>query len=241
MNRSDLEQLFSLQGVDERLQILRQKLAELNETSGAKALAETLKLARLNQKALSVQLQEATQLRDELEEKSKALLTKARNIQAKERSGAISHRDLVTSETEISHLEAQRSELEDQELGVLSRLEDLESEIGKIGEEISEIERVLTDRKSNNELVAAEMQSEIGSLELQRSLEVSKIPIKLLQIYDGIHSRVGSQTIARIEHSNCGGCRLKLSSVEIDKVKRELAQEFLLPPTCEQCGRILFI
>ncbi|TAN20247.1 MAG: hypothetical protein EPN30_10815 [Actinomycetota bacterium] len=241
MNRLALEQLFKLQEVDTRLHELRTKLASLVETSGQKAVAGDVRALLQSQKVMNSKMETLVSRRDELDEHSRALMAKVKNIRAKEMSGAISHRDFASTEAEISHLEAQRAELDDAEFEVFSQIELLESQTQDLEQSLSQKNTQLSELKQMNSGVANGLNAEIASLEDRRSELLGLIDVDLEKIYEEIHARVGSMTIARVENGNCQGCRLKLSSVEIEGVKRTLAHEFSRPPTCEQCGRILFI
>ncbi len=241
MDRFALERLFSLQDVDTTLHELRSKLGSLAEASGERAVAVEVRSLLQNQKVMNAKMEALVSRRDELDEHSRTLVTKVKNMRAKEMSGAISHRDFASTEAEISHLETQRAELDDAEFEVFSEIEILQSQIQDVQQNLSQKNIKLSELKDMNAGIAGGLNADIASLEEQRSELVGVIDAGLEKIYEDIHARLGSMTVSRIENGNCQGCRLKLSSVEIEGVKRTLASEFSHPPTCEQCGRILFI
>lgn len=236
-----MDQLFALQDVDAGLWERSHKLSILEESSGARAAADVVKLLRMDLKSMNSRIATLVVRRDELDGRSRDLMAKVKNIKAKEMSGAISHRDFATTEAEISHLETQRSELEDAEFEVLSEIEQIEFQIQEVQQKLLVRDAELSELKAANANVVAVIKNEVADLEGKRSELTGVIDGSLLKTYDGIRLRVGSMTLARIENSNCQGCRLKLSSVEIESVKRVLAGEFSRPPTCEQCGRMLYI
>ncbi len=241
MEKSELEQLFAVQEVDARLRELRHRLVNLAETSGAKSLAEDLKSLKLSHNSMRVSMESLAKRRDDLEDRSRILMGKVKNIKAKEMSGAISHRDIATTEAEISHLESQRSELEDAEFEVLSEIELLEPQMLDLESRIAERDAELSKLKEQNLDIASGLNGEIIDMDGKRSGLVGGIDAALLKIYDDIYARVASLAVAKVENGNCQGCRLKLSSVEIENVRRALSGDFSRPPTCEQCGRILYV
>ncbi len=241
MEKSELEQLFAVQEVDARLRELRHRLANLAETSGAKSLAEDLRLLQLSRNRMKASMESLGKRRDELEDRSRILMGKVKNIKAKEMSGAISHRDIATTEAEISHLETQRSELEDAEFEVLSEIEHLEPQLLDLESRIAERDIELSKLNGQNLDITNGVNGEITEMDGKRIAIVGGIDAALLKIYDDIYARVDSLAVAKVENGNCQGCRLKLSSVEIENVRRTLSGDFSRPPTCEQCGRILYL
>lgn len=241
MNKSSLEQLASVQEVDIKLSHQRQSLEQLNETSGINAIVRQVKVLKTSLSELQTRLRSVQHERDELDEVSSRLMAKVKRMRAQEKSGAISHRDIATTEAEISHLESQRSDLEDKELEVLSEIELVEGEIASLKVSLADKEGELSGLRIIVEKSSEELSSNISELNRKRLELVEGIDPALLKIYESIHGRVGSVALAKVENSSCQGCRLKMSAVEVEGVKKVLQGEFSRPPTCEQCGRILYI
>ena len=241
MNKSEVEKLFAVQDLDFRLQAIKRRLAGFDESSGAKAIADELRSLKLALKELNANLDGLVKRRDELEERSRSLMAKVKNIKAKEMSGAISHRDLATTEGEISNLELQRSDLEDQEMEVLTEIEELESPVLEVKARIAEREGELSRLRKENSEITEDLGIQIAELDTLRSELCKSIDPALLKMYTDVYARVGSVALAKVENGSCQGCRLRLSALEIENVKRLLSGEFSRPPTCEQCGRILYM
>lgn len=240
MEKSDVEKLFALQEIDDKLRELEHKMNRLDDVSGAKALADELKSLQSTLKEIDARIDTLARRRDELDERSRSLMTKVKSMKAKETSGAISHRDIASTELEISNLESQRSDLEDEELEILSEIEGLEPEMEETQRRISGKIGELEGIREQNATVLADLGTQRSEMDAKR-LELSQsVDPVLLKLYGDIYARVGTMALARVENGNCQGCRLKLSAVEIESVKRSLLGEFTRPPTCEQCGRILY-
>lgn len=241
VDKSELEKLFALQDIDSKLTELKRKMSTLEESSGAKDVAAAVRARKLQLGEIDSQMQGLLRRRDELEDRSKSLIAKVKSMKAMELRGAISHRDIASTEAEISSLESQRSELEDQELEVLAKIEDLEQQESDLKLQVSDEEALLARIRNKNSHVASEFGAEISEMSAQRAVYSGSVDQHLLRIYDDLHARVGSMTLAKVENGNCQGCHLRLSSAEIDGVKKALSGDFTRPPTCEQCGRILYI
>lgn len=241
MNKNSLEQLAKVQEVDTKLSHQRHALDQLRETSGVNAAMGDLKILKTSLSDIQTKLRSALHERDELEESSSRLMAKVKKMREQEKSGAISHRDLATTEAEIAHLESQRSDLEDRELVALADIELVEGELAALRTNLADKEAQLSGLNAIVSKSSEELRSDISVLDGQRLELVRGMDPALLTIYETIYGRVGSLALAKIENSSCQGCRLKMAAVEVEKVKKTLLEEFSRPPTCEQCGRILYI
>jgi uncharacterized protein len=47
---------------------------------------------------------------------------------------------------------------------------------------------------------------------------------------------LGGIAVARLVGTNCGGCHLTLSAVELDRIRHEPGDAVVI---CEECGRLL--
>lgn len=241
MDRSSLEDLFAVQDLDTKMRDCRLSLERLNATSGAAELQSSLRALEDERVGLAKSLEGLSQERDLLEASTSSLMAKVKKMKSQESSGAISHRDLQSAETEIVSLEGQRSELEDRELEILSKVEDTEDKLRRIEAVLLERKLQMNALRKANSGVAHEIQSQIDAWIQLRREAAEKVDPKLLKAYESIFAKLGTKAIARIENSVCEGCRMKLSALEVESVRKTLSNEFSVPPTCEQCGRILYV
>ena len=73
----------------------------------------------------------------------------------------------------------------------------------------------------------------VGLTEKRASLSAGIEP-EAVQFYTGLRERKGT-AVARVEQGICRGCRISLSSAELQRVKSGALIE------CTSCGRILFL
>ena len=59
---------------------------------------------------------------------------------------------------------------------------------------------------------------------------------ELLERYEQLRHDLGGIAVARLVGTNCGGCHLTLSAVELDRIRHEPGDAVVL---CEECGRLL--
>ncbi len=62
------------------------------------------------------------------------------------------------------------------------------------------------------------------------------IDAELLARYEQLRHELGGIAVARLVGTNCGGCHLTLSAVELDRIRHEPGDAVVL---CEECGRLL--
>ena len=95
--------------------------------------------------------------------------------------------------------------------------------------EVSRLDGVVAEAES---AIVAELATETEA----RAAAVDGIPADLLAEYEQLRTRPGGVAVARLTGTQCGGCHLTLSAVEVARLRK-------LPPDalahCEECGRLL--
>jgi predicted nucleic acid-binding Zn-ribbon protein len=143
-------------------------------------------------------------------------------------------KELANLQQEASGLKARRSGLEDRTLeemeqaeaaaaraaGTNIRLEKLEAEWqaeqGQLKSEIEERKKQLTELREKRASLSAGIEQEA------------------IEFYTELRKRKGT-AVARVEQGICRGCRISLSSAELQRVRSGALIE------CTSCGRILFL
>jgi uncharacterized protein len=82
----------------------------------------------------------------------------------------------------------------------------------------------------------AEIDRELGEVAARRNAIAGELDPSLLERYEQLRHDLGGIAVARLVGSNCGGCHLTLSAVELDRIRHEPADTVVL---CEECGRLL--
>jgi hypothetical protein len=62
------------------------------------------------------------------------------------------------------------------------------------------------------------------------------IPDELLALYDKVRAQSGGLGAAPLRHGQCGGCRVQLSTVDLNEIRHAAPDEVI---RCEECRRIL--
>ncbi len=151
--------------------------------------------------------------------------------------GTVSNvRELQAMGDEVRALQRRVSSLEDSELDVMERLEPVESTVGDLRARRSAAEDQAEGLRRALTVAEAEIDVEAERVAAERAEAVVGLPDSLVAEYDGLRHRLGGIGVARLVNGQCGGCHLRLSAVELDRVRRQSPDDMV---HCEECGRLL--
>lgn len=234
---SRFDGLLTVQDLDTAIDQLRHRRTNLPERSELKAL-------EADAQALRTDLVAAIAARDEVSAREAAFekdiaTSEARIAEIDKRmySGEVSSsKDLQAMATEIEHLKARVSGLEDSALEALDEREPLDAAVASLEARAAGMvelgKRLLAAITEAEAAIDAELATEVE----RRTAAAAAVPDDLLAEYERLRGRLGGIGVAKLEHGTCSGCRMKLPATELDRVKHQ-------PPDalvhCEQCGRIL--
>ena len=151
-------------------------------------------------------------------------------------SGQGTAKDLQALQHEIESLARRQGELEDVELEVMERSEQLSAKVATLEERRTELASRLERLEVERDEELAKLESEAGTVAAGRPDVAAGVGDDLLALYEKIRSTSGGVGAAPLRHRRCGGCRLELNPVEIDRI-RSAAQDEVL--RCEECRRIM--
>jgi uncharacterized protein len=229
--------LLAVQDLDTAIDQLRHRRANLPERGELKAL-------EADATTLRAELEAAIAARDEVSAREAGFekdiaTSEARIAEIDKRmySGEVSSsKDLQAMATEIEHLKARVSGLEDSALEALEEREPLDAAVKALEERAAGM--VELGKRLQAAIAEAEssIDAELATETAQRSAAAADVPDDLLAEYERLRGRLGGIGVAKLEHGTCMGCRMKLPATELDRVKHQ-------PPDalvhCDQCGRIL--
>lgn len=172
-----------------------------------------------------------------LDDEVAMLDAKRGDIETKLYDGSVTAtKDLLAMQEESKHLLERKSSLEDAELEIMERIEELQLVLdaaqGEIDDHEAEIDR-LSDELEEALAILAE---EADSVTAERERVATAVPSDLLQAYDSLRAGQGGVVVARLEGGACQACHLDLSSVTLDKIGKMPADAIV---HCDQCGALL--
>jgi predicted nucleic acid-binding Zn-ribbon protein len=137
---------------------------------------------------------------------------------------------------EIETLHKRISDLEDDELDVMERLEDAQRRLDALGLELAEIERATGDRTIARDTAASAIAEQRAKARSQRDVLAGDIPADLLTLYDRLRGQLGGVGVGALHQKRCGGCRLEVGAADLARIAAAPSDEVL---RCEECNRIL--
>ncbi len=138
-------------------------------------------------------------------------------------------------EHEISVVQKEIRDLEDQELTLMEEMEQLRKLISDREKDSKQEEsRVREDQGKLNQRLQG-IQNEIHDLQIDRQALAKDIDKSWLGKYERIFKKTGDFAVVRIENNACGGCHMNLPPHLIHEAKRNLS-----PTQCSFCSRILY-
>ena len=145
-------------------------------------------------------------------------------------------RELQALEADIASLKKHRNELEDSELELLLEREPLDTQIATAEAEIAALvsHQVVLVKQAEEE--RASLRSTAASVFAERGAFAAQIHSSVLETYENVRKSNKGVGAAKLEHGTCMGCRMKLSAVDLDRL-RQLPTNVVAQ--CEECGSIL--
>jgi predicted nucleic acid-binding Zn-ribbon protein len=227
--------LLALQETDtsiDRLSARQRVLESGDELTDARAEADA---AERDLGELGLQLDTIGRDQSKLEHEIDSLSQKAAAEQKRLYDGSVVNaKELTSLQHEIDNLHRRRSDREDEMLGLMEVLEELESRAAEARAR-SEGLRARVDAVASaaaEDLATA--RTDLERLTAERAAIASEIDPEVLELYDDLrHQKKGVGAAALID-GVCQGCHEQLSAMELDKLKHAEGVA-----RCEYCRRIL--
>jgi uncharacterized protein len=232
---ADLERVLVVQAHDTAVDQLRHRQANLPQRAELDATAD--QLARLEATITDLDGRRAAlaESQQRFEDEVSALDAKAAQVSRALSIGTVP-RELQALQEELNGMQRRKRLVEDHIIEVMEESEPLDTEHARL-----EAERTGLDQRAVAliaEIAEAEatIEADLASESAAREVEASQLPEALRDEYERLRSRLGGIGAARLTGGVCGGCRLSLSAVEVDRI-RHLSGDQLVH--CEECGRLL--
>jgi predicted nucleic acid-binding Zn-ribbon protein len=133
-------------------------------------------------------------------------------------------------------LARRQSELEDVELEVMERLEDVQNRLTALRTEYADVEKAAADLRMRRDDTVADIGKDREFVQRQRADQARELPEDLAKLYEKLRADNGGVGAARLHQGRCEGCRLELNATEISKARAAEPDAVL---RCEECRRIL--
>ncbi|MDQ2851731.1 MAG: C4-type zinc ribbon domain-containing protein [Actinomycetota bacterium] len=161
---------------------------------------------------------------------------RATRNQARLDAGTGSPKDLQALQHELEALSRRQGELEDIELEIMERAEDLRAVEGRREQQAAQHDATLAELVAQRDAELTELNSERERILAERSNISAGVGQDLLDLYLRIREQRGGIAAAALGQRRCGGCGLELDQSELARIRGAVEDEVLRH---DECGRIL--
>ncbi len=229
------QELLRLQSLDTRLQQLAHRLRSLPQTAPLAELAARDTAVRGRRSEALGSLEDARAELARLE--SDVAVVEARSSRDSDRlQHTSSVKDVAALEAELTALAKRRSDLEDQELVVMERVETAEALVAGIEAEREQIAAETAELEAERAAAAAAIEVERQAVERDRAVIAQGVPEALLALYEQRRTRGGGVGASLLSQRTCSGCTMTLTGSDHETVRRAASDDVLF---CPECDRIL--
>jgi predicted nucleic acid-binding Zn-ribbon protein len=233
----DQQRLLEVQALDARLDLLGYRRRTLPEHAELDKLDRELAEVRDRIVAAETERSDLERARDKADADVEQVRQRARRDQQRLDTGQVSSpRELQSLQSEIASLARRQSDLEDTELEVLQRLEDVDKHhVGLLTRRAElGVERDATAARRDASLrdIDAELADKTG----QRADLVAQVDTALVDLYEKIRASSNGVGAAALLRRRCTGCQLELNATDLSRFRAAAPDEVL---RCEECRRIL--
>lgn len=232
----DQERLLALQQID--IDLL--KIAHKIKNSPLNSNLESLNRNLIDSKNLLIAAEtEKSDIQHELSRSEIDVEQVVSRIEKDEKrlaSGTGTPKELEQIQHELGTLAKRRSELEEVELEIMVRVDDVSKRITDLQKQLASFEAELARVQSELEIEVRSLDSAKQSSLIAREALAPQIEKELLALYEKIRSSSDGLGAAQLVGDSCGGCHLKLNAAEMEKIKSLSDDEVV---RCEECRRIL--
>jgi predicted nucleic acid-binding Zn-ribbon protein len=145
-------------------------------------------------------------------------------------------KDLERMQHELESLERRISSLEDDELEVMEKIEEAQTELRQYEAMVAETDERLAALAATRDEKLATIDEQLQQVAADRGPAAAGLPDDLVALYVRLREQKGGVGAAALRARECGGCRLSLDSVELSRIKGLPEDEVV---RCEECSRIL--
>ena len=143
-------------------------------------------------------------------------------------------KELANLQQEASGMKTRRSGLEDRALEVMEEAEAAAARAAGIASRLEKLEAEWQAEQGQLKSGIEERKKQLAGLKEKRTSLSAGIEQQAIEFYTELRKRKGT-AVARVEQGICLGCRISLSSAEMQRVRSGALIE------CTSCGRILFL
>jgi uncharacterized protein len=152
-------------------------------------------------------------------------------------AGQVSNaRELESLQSEVASLRRRQSDLEEGVLELMEKREAAQALRDGAAAEAGTVAAATASVTARSDAAVGEIGELEAKAQTARASVVASLPDDLLALYDRIRAQSGGLGAAPLRRGQCLGCRVQLSTVDLNEVRAAAPDEVV---RCEECRRIL--
>lgn len=224
--------LYQLQEIEFEIESKEQALAQCLSQLGESRAAAQL---RAKQEKEQQHLEELRRQQHSAEWEIEDLGTKLAAAKETLYSGRIrSPKELASLQNEVDGLEVRRDQLEERTLETMEQVELATDNLTAISNELGASESEWRSQQQRLSAEIEQLKDLLSELEGKRQQMLAGIDSQTIDFYNQLKKQKG-WAVAKVEQGTCRGCRITLSTAELQRARGEQLVE------CNSCRRILFL
>ncbi len=234
---ASLDQLLVLQEHDTAVDQLHHRRATLPERTELEGLRRELGTIETELATTQADRDEVARSQKRLEDEVATVEEKVASVHQTLYGGSVtSPRELQALQEDEASLKRHQSAVEDKVIEQMELAVPLDERLAALVDRRrhldAEVDRVAVAMGDAEAAVDLELESVTAA----RASVAATVDPDLLARYETLRHELGGIAVARLVGTNCGGCHLTLSAVELDRIRHEPGDAIVL---CEECGRLL--
>ena len=232
---TDQWRLLDVQALDTRLSQIAHRRRTLPEHAELAALQQ--RAAALRDELVGAQTVASDIARELAKAEADVELVRQRSArdQARLQSGTGGHKELESLQHEVATLARRQSVLEDIELEIMERHEEVSAAVERLSAESAGLQGEIDAMTGRRDAAIAALDAEAESLARERVGLVAGMDPKLLALYEKIRAG-GGVAAAKLWQRRCEGCRMELNPQDLQRIRAAADDDVV---RCEECGGIL--
>ena len=231
----DQHKVLAIAEIDLKIATLNQKIKTLPETVHHKELTIQFETTRDLRIAAETELSDLSGEINRAENDVEQVAKRIEKDETRLNAGQGTPKELEQLQHELKSLGARRSELEEIELEVMLRADEIKARINDLKLKEAELFGKVAEALTLKNSALATLDSDLNSANKERADLITQIDKSLIDLYEKIRSN-GVMAAARIINGRCGGCNLAINSGDLTKI---LALPEEAVARCEECRCIL--
>jgi len=231
----DQHKVLAIAEIDLKIATLNQKIKTLPETVHHKELTIQFETTRDLRIAAETELSDLSGEINRAENDVEQVAKRIEKDETRLNAGQGTPKELEQLQHELKSLGARRSELEEIELEVMLRADEIKARINDLKIKEAELVGKVAEALTLKDSALATLDSDLNSANKERAELITQIDKSLIDLYEKIRSN-GVMAAARIINGQCGGCNLAINSGDLTKILALPEEEVA---RCEECRCIL--